>query len=561
MHRLHELILNLSGRGRGLATFLAGLVSALAFAPFFLWPVLFITLPVLVWSLDSALERYTSLRTTAGVANQNPRDLLRTVRAAAWLGWLFGFGYFLAGLFWIGEAFLVQPEKFAWLLPFALTAMPGGLALFYGAATAIAALAWRPGFARILILALTFSASEWLRGHVLTGFPWNTLGYALTYPAALMQSVAVVGIYGLTIFAVILFAAPATMWVADVPASASRRMRLLGVVIPLSLLLCVGGVGFMRLSSTQLTVRDGVRLRLVQPSVPQREKWERGKQLAIFNAHLDLSRRNAAGQRDDARGITHIIWPEAAMPFLPLRQPQALRAIGDMLPDGVQLITGALRLEDAGKASGSRRRLYNSMLVFEDTGKLVTLYDKTHLVPFGEYLPYQETLEWLGLRQLTGIKGGFDTGRSPRPLLTISGLPPVGPLICYEIIFPMAVTVPGQRPAFLLNLTNDGWFGNLTGPYQHFHQARVRAVEEGLPLVRVANNGISAVVDGHGRVREWLDLNVVGVIDSGLPVPLAPTIYARFGDRVFLALWLLTLIGFVVCSNRLAGSRSASRAE
>ena len=247
------------------------------------------------------------------------------------------------------------------------------------------------------------------------------------------------------------------------------------------------------------------------------------------------------------------------MPFLPLRQPQALKAIGDMLPDGVHLITGALRLETPMRKSGrSGRRLYNSMLVFDDSGKLVALYDKTHLVPFGEYLPYQETMERFGIRQLTGIKGGFESGPLPRPPLVVPGLPSIGPLICYEVIFPATVTVPGRRPAFLLNVTNDGWFGNLTGPFQHFHQARVRAVEEGLPLVRVANNGVSAVIDAYGRVRGRLGLNIVGVIDADLPKPVPPTIYARFGDFVFFGLWLLTLAGVFVCRWRSTRSSAPS---
>jgi apolipoprotein N-acyltransferase len=271
---------------------------------------------------------------------------------------------------------------------------------------------------------------------------------------------------------------------------------------------------------------------------------------AIFQDQLDLSRQNAAGQRDDLAAITHLIWPEAAMPFLPLEHPEALAAIGDLLPNGAQLITGALRLKRpaAPRVAGPLEG-FNSLMVFGDSGNLETVYDKIHLVPFGEYLPFQAALESIGLEQLTRWRGGFAVGPSPRPLLTIPGLPPVAVLICYEAIFPGAVVQGGQRPGVLVNVTNDGWFGNTTGPWQHFHQSRVRAVEEGLPLVRSANNGVSAVVDGYGRILSILTLNARGVIDSPVPSALPATPYARFGDWTFVAVLLALVVATAILQS------------
>jgi apolipoprotein N-acyltransferase len=224
---------------------------------------------------------------------------------------------------------------------------------------------------------------------------------------------------------------------------------------------------------------------------------------------------------------------------LPLDHPEALAAIGELLPQGTQLITGALRLKHpAAPRIGGAREGFNSLMVFGDQGNLEAVYDKIHLVPFGEYLPFQSVLERLGLEQLTRWRGGFSVGPYPRPLLSIPGLPPVAVLICYEAIFPAAIVEGSDRPGLLVNVTNDGWFGDTTGPRQHFHQTRVRAVEEGLPIVRSANNGVSAVIDGYGRVLTMLRLNARGVIDSPVPGVLPAPLYARLGDWTFVAMVL-----------------------
>jgi apolipoprotein N-acyltransferase len=526
---LAERVRSLVGWRRRGAAFVAGVLSVLAMAPFFAWPILWLTLPALVWLIDGALSARAD-----GDGRPRRDDLI----AAAWIGWWFGFGYFLAGLFWIGEAFLVEAEVFAALLPVAVTLMPAGLALFYAAATALSASLWRPGAMRVVVLALALAAAEWLRGHVLSGFPWNGLGYALTYPLSLMQSAGLIGIYGLALVAVLIFALPLVLWAEAPDGQGGRRAKLTALAIAILPLLAAAAYGHVRLAQNNWGAVPGVRIRIVQPSVPQREKWRPENQGQIFRDHLELSATNPAGARDELARITHVVWPEAAMPFLPLEHPEALAAIGRLLPKGVQLITGALRMELQPADRDRPRRYFNSLLVFGEQGSLVALYDKIHLVPFGEFLPLQPVLEAVGLRPLTRKRGRFETGVVPRPLLRIPGLPAVAPIICYEAIFPGAIVEGAERPGAMLNVTNDGWFGNTTGPRQHLHQARVRAVEEGLPLIRAANNGISAMIDAQGRVVARLDLDVRGVIDADLPAALPPPIYARFGDLLFLLMWL-----------------------
>lgn len=532
---LAERVRGLGGWRCRAAAVLAGGASVLALAPFFAWPILWLTLPTLVWLIDGAVQR--------GEQSISARWYTRPAAAAAEIAWWFGFGYFLAGLYWIGAAFLVQAEVFAVLMPFAVLLMPAGLALFYAAATALAAPFWRTGIYRVLALALSLSAMEWLRGHVLSGFPWNVLGYALTYPVSLMQSAAVFGIYGLTLIAILIFALPPVLW-SEAPGRALRYAAAGIAVLPLFL----GSVaGHVRLAFATSAVVPGVKIRIVQPSVPQRDKWRPEHQRRIFFDHLDLSRRDANGTLDNLAGITHVVWPEAAMPFLPLDTPEAMTAIGELLPEGTVLIAGALRAEQAPPESPRPRTFFNSMLVL-GRGGLLTRYDKIHLVPFGEFLPLRSVLAAIGLRQLTYAIGSFDFGVTPRPVLGISGLPPALPLICYEAIFPGAIVQGSERPGLMVNITNDGWFGNTTGPRQHLHQARVRTVEEGIPLIRAANNGVSGAFDGYGRSLGRIDLDHRGVIDVPLPHVLHPPPYARIGDLIFFTIWLLggVILGRVV---------------
>jgi len=547
---LAESVRGLRGWRRRMTAFAAGVLSVLAMAPFFAWPVLWLTLPVLVWLIDGV------------PAGSGAHPHLRRVASAVAVGWWFGFGYFLAGLFWIGEAFLVEADPVIVLfLPLAVTAMPAGLALFYAAATTVAGWLWRGGPVRVVVIGLAISGAEWLRGHVLSGFPWNGLGYALTYPLPLMQVAGLVGIYGLALCTVLVFALPAVMW-AEAPAGFVQARRVKLAALSIALLPLLGGAlyGYVLLSRPTPGPVAGVRIRIVQPSVPQREKWLSQNQERIFHDHLALSATDPAGRRDDLAGITHLVWPEAAMPFFPLQHPEALAAIGTLLSPGTELISGALRAEPDPSNKERPWRFFNSLLVFGEQGRLIAHYDKIYLVPFGEYLPLQPLLERIGLRPLTQRRGRFEGGVRPRPLLHLPRLPPVVPIICYEAVFPSDIVEGAERPGVILNVTNDGWFGNTTGPRQHFHQARVRAVEEGLPLIRAANNGISALFDGRGRVVAHLGLDVRGVIDTDLPAPLPSTLYARFGDYIFFGIWLLAAACVVLVAMVSNHSTHAGRA-
>ena len=530
--QLRSWVMSQTGRRQnGLAVF-AGSLSVLSLAPFFLWPILFITLPVFVWLIDSAL----------------------TPKAAAIEGWLFGFGFFFFGLFWIGEAFLVEAGKFAWLLPFAVTLLPAGLALFWAAAAWAARLIWPTGFARVLVFAITFCIAEYLRGHILTGLPWNILGYALTYPLTLMQSAGIFGIYGLTLIAAVIFAGPLVI-LADREAGAFRRATFNALALAVFPLLAMWAYGAWRLSEPQAFV-DGVKVRIVQPSVLQTEKWQPELQKRIFDDHLALSKTNPNGAQDNLAGITHVIWPEAAMPFLPLETPQALVAIGDILPPGTTLISGALRraapsLDTTGPAALTAAA-YNSILVFDDQAQLAAVYDKIHLVPFGEFIPFESLLRAAGLDALTFGRSPFTPGTEPHKLMQIAGLPPVLGIVCYEALFPDELGQSPTRAGLIINVTNDGWFGNTTGPRQHFHQTRVRAVEQGLPILRAANNGISGVIDGHGRVLAAIGMNERGTIDTQIPVKVVLPPFAQFGETIFL-LQVLLFSALACALNRHCG--------
>ncbi len=505
--RLSHPVVLAWGWRRAAIAFTAGAISVLGLAPFDFWPLLFVTFPVMIWLIDGAASGRWGGALSAAVA-----------------GWWFGFGYFVAGLYWIGHAFLVDAKTFGWLLPIAVTALPAYLAIYTALGFAIARALWTRGPIRILTLALTLTIAEWLRGHLFTGFPWNAFGYTLTGPLVLAQVSALLGLWGLTFFAVAIFASPATL--AD--ESADTRRPALPFLLAIVTLAALAAFGATRLSLHPTEFVDGVRLRIMQPNLPQDEKFNYNAKQQVMNRYIALSSR-ATGPRSAGVGdATHLIWPESAFPFFLAREPDALAQIADLLPAGTVLITGAVRAPDStSRAKGPRA--YNSVYAIDHGGSILAIYDKVHLVPFGEYLPFQDTLERLGLTQLTKLPGGFISGDRHRPI-SVPHTPRFLPLVCYEIIFPGAVPRGGERPNWLVNLTNDGWFGTSSGPYQHLQQARVRAIEEGLPLVRAANTGISAVIDPLGRIVKSLPLGQEAVLDAQLPQPIEPTLYARMGD-------------------------------
>ncbi|MFM7083540.1 MAG: apolipoprotein N-acyltransferase [Hyphomicrobium sp.] len=537
MH-IKDKIVQSQGWKRNTLTFLCGLFSVFSLAPFFISPILFLTFPFLVWMLEKPF----------GMA-LNTRKIWQSFQD----GWWFGFGYFFAGLFWVGEAFLVEAEVFGWLLPFAVLLLPAGLAIFYGAAAILTTSFWRPGLSGLLIMAVLFSSVEWLRGHILTGFPWNILGYALTSNVVMMQAAGIIGIYGLTLWTILFFSSPLVLLEQNLNHKNCIKKKITSFVVVVTPAVLMYFYGVFQIPINDNYEHNRPRVRLVQPSVPQREKWMVEKQGEIFSLHLNLSRQNEEKPNDLSNPFDLIVWPEAAMPFRPLEHPEALEALSALLKGSETiLLSGGLRVdfskaESAQDGAKNIPRLFNSIFAFSSGGDMLGIYDKIHLVPFGEYLPFQKYLELIGFQQLTKIRGGFTSGPNPRPLFKLKGLPTFSGLICYEAIFPGQIVQGSERPEFLINVTNDGWFGETIGPYQHLHQTRVRAVEEGLPILRAANNGISAVIDSYGRIRASLGLNKRGVIDATLPPMNKPPLYAIWGDGIyFLNALLFLALAFVL---------------
>ena len=502
----HWIVLSWGWR-RALVAFSAGAVSVLAMAPFDAWPLLFFTFPILVWLVDGA----------AG-------GRLGGLPSAAIAGWWFGFGYFLAGLYWVGYAFLVDAKTFGWLLPFAVIALPAAMACYTGLGLALARMLWTRGPTRLIALAVALTAAEWLRGHLFSGFPWNVYGYALTGPLVLAQSAALIGIWGLTFIAVAVFASPA-VFADDRPDS---RRPWLPMALGIAILAALATYGAWRLGRTPTAFVDNVRLRIMQPNLQQDDKFNYSAKQRVMNHYLELSDRSTGPQSTGVRDATHLIWPESAFPFLLTREPDALAQIAALIPEGTVLITGAVRAPELPPGQ-KIERAYNSIYVIDHDGSILSVYDKIHLVPFGEYLPFQDFLEKLGLMQLTKLPGGFIAGERRRPM-PVPRAPRMLPFLCYEIIFPGETVLDNERPGWLLNLTNDGWFGISSGPYQHLQQARVRTIEQGLPLVRAANTGISAVIDPLGRIVKSLPLGAEGIMDASLPRRIDATLYARTGD-------------------------------
>ena len=480
------------GVKRIVLAFGAGALAALALPPFNFFAVLFVSFPVLVWLLDGA-----SGPADAGV--------LGRLRPAFATGWWFGFGYFVAGLWWLANALLVEADSFAWALPLAVLGLPAALALFYGAAAAVARLLWSDGLGRIAALSAAFGLAEWLRSFLFTGFPWNAIGYAAMPAPLMMQSDELVGLFGMSALTVFVFSAPALV--------GTRRNAIAGIAAALALFSAHVGYGWFalhRLDAAEPVAPDAV-IRIVQPAIDQAAKWDAAEREAIFSRLLRLS---ALPPREGAPRPTHIVWPETALPFLLTENPGALSRIADMLQVGQTLVTGAVRFEDG--VGGAPQRYYNTIYVIDDEGQIIGSADKAHLVPFGEYLPFEAMLRRFGLAPLAETFGGFSAA-DRRGLLVLPGGLAAVPLVCYEAIFPGLAEVADGRGSLLLNVTNDAWYGATPGPYQHLRQAQLRTVETRLPLVRAANNGISAVIDPAGRIVASLPLGESGVFDVALP--------------------------------------------
>lgn len=451
--------------------------------------VFFIGMPALVWLADTACNS----------------------RAAAWIGWGAGFGHFITVFHWMGYPFLVDAEQFAWLMPLPVLIFPALLAIFWALAFGFARRFW-PGqmIAGGVVLAASISAVEILRSFLFTGYPWALPGYIwLDFPP--MQAAAWVGPFGMTLLTLVLTALPLlALW--------QRRWGVLALSIGAGAVIWAAGAS--RLDEPTIYADDAPVLRIVQPNAPQHLKFEPGYREEFYRRLLEAT----AAPADPELGPPDlVIWPETAIHFLLDENPEEIARIAE-LAGGATVILGAMRREQGEP----RDRWYNSLLVVQPDGALGPIYDKHHLVPFGEYMPFWSIMRHLGLPQFTDGPG-YSSGPGPRSL-ALPDQPVFSALICYEAIFPWEAVAEGARPDWLLQLTNDAWFGPWAGPQQHYAQARIRAIEQGLPMVRAANTGISAVVDALGREMTSLPLGVHGIVQARLPAINSATVYSRTGD-------------------------------
>ena len=471
----------------------AGAASALAFAPVHALPVLWVSFPLLAWLISSG-----------------------GVHRAFWTGWAFGFGQFAAGLYWIGASF-VYTGQFGWIAGgVGVTGLSAGLAVLPAAAVATARLFDQPQ-GRLIALGVAWVLAEGLRSWLLTGFPWNLTGQVWAFSVTTVQPAAWIGTHGLGAVTVLAALAPA--------AAANRRVRL-GLLLsaPLAAVLFLG---LLRDNVRTLDLGEGPVVRIVQGNVSQAARLDASRHGENIRQYVDTSRIPPTGTPPKL-----VIWPEAVLPFDPSGREEFRRDVQAMVPGEARLATGGFRIRPADGA------VFNSLFFLAPDGRVEAFYDKVHLVPFGEFLPLAG---WLPAALLPVTGRGMHAADA-RARIDLPGFSTAAPAICYEIIFPTPTGGP-DRPGWLLNVTNDAWFGRTSGPHQHFAQARLRAVEEGLPVIRAANTGISAVIDARGRVLAQLGLGERGVIDHPLPVPEKPPLHARMGDvPLFAGLFALLLV-------------------
>jgi apolipoprotein N-acyltransferase len=498
---LSGLVAATGWKRRGLAAAL-GLLAGLGFAPLNLVPLFMVGLVGLIWLAAAAPTR----------------------RAAFFIGWWWGFGHFAADSYWIAESFLIDAARFGWMIPFVIGGLSAYLALFPGLAALALRSCPRPlSFAGIAVFAAAWTVAEWLRGHILTGYPWDLAAYIWGGSDAMMQSVALWGSWGLSLVTVFALGLPALVLRTD------RRLTWGAAIAMVVVLGALYGGGAWRLTDT--VADSDTIVRIVQPNIAQSLKISADNRPRQVETLMRLTLGTPGFEKAKA-----VIWPESAVNYLLEREPGLVSVLAQAAPQGGVLITGAPR---GTPTSGELDEIWNSMSAIGHDGRILGTADKSHLVPLGEYVPMREIFPFIN--KITPGSMNFTPGPGPRTL-HLPGLPPISLIICYEAIFPGAVTDPADRPGVLINITNDGWFGTSTGPFQHFVTARFRAAEEGIPLLRAANTGISAVVDAYGRVETRSNMVVEAVIDAPVPAALPATPFARFGVWTVLPLLLLALV-------------------
>ncbi len=475
---------------KSILLFLLGLLGAFSFAPYYIIPCV----GVAFWALMSFI-----------ITAENKKQI-------ALFSFSVGLGLGMSSLGWICNALLVDEGAFRVFIPIALL----GLGIFFGLFFMLPALCtvwFKNPISKWLAFASFFVFFEWIRSWFLTGFPWNLIGNIWTFFPPFLQTASLVGVYGLSLLSILLFTSLALL-------PQKRWFIIVGTVF----CFCTFA-GFMRLYDTPKEMVWGVKLRLVQPNIKQSLKWNPQKAQENYETLITLSRQNN-------KDITHVIWPESALPFYPDIDEVSKARLMEAIRQGGTLLTGGLRVVNLKK-----RQLANSLFVFDDLSDIKGYYDKSHLVPFGEYVPFRDVLK---IDKIVPIPSDFVKGSGVRTMY-IPKAPPVSPLVCYEVIFPSKVADKKKRPEWLLNITNDAWYGLSAGPYQHLSIAQMRAVEEGLPLVRATNNGVSAVINPYGEIIASLDLGEQGVLDTALPRAEKKTFYASFGNKI-----PLVLVGFIL---------------
>lgn len=499
---------------------LAGFAPALAHPPFGFWPGL-VGFGLLMGLLDRA-------------------EAARPLRSAFWRGWLAGTAYFLISTWWVGEAFLVDFEAHGWQAPFAIGFLAGGLGLLWGAAgVAYRWMASGSGWRRVLVFAAVFAVFEWLRGHILSGFPWDLPGEAWRAGGWISQSASVIGAYGLSLVTLAMAATAGLWW-----GNEARQPRLIATSVAVGALVLLGGFGAARLAQP-LPPPAPLRIRIVQANIDQAAKWTPASFRTIFESYTSLTAQAPKPGEPPPRVV---IWPESAIPADSadyLAEGTWTRAeLMSALKPGQILLMGAVRTEGAGPDA----RYFNSVLALRrDAAGLTRLdfYDKHHLVPFGEYMPADKLMGAIGFKALVHVGEGFTSGPPPKPM-SVPGLPPVQPLICYESLFPSFIADDRPRPDWIANVSNDAWFGKTSGPWQHLNLASYRAIEEGLPMIRATPTGVSAVVDAYGRPLARLSQGDKGVIDAELPSPAASPFYRVLRD------WPFFMVAFTILATNAA---------
>ena len=503
-------------RRAGLAVLL-GLLAAPALPPFNLVPLLLPSFTGLIWLLDGAASR----------------------KRACFDGWLWGMGFFVPILYWVAFAMAVDLAQFWWMVPICLLVLPAGMSLFPGAAAGLYRTLRGRGIGRIGLFAICWVLAEYLRGHVpWGGFPWAIIGYAWSgdsRPALdVLQTASLFGVYGLSFFTVLVAALPALL--GDAPRPGQSRLRpLLGLAIGAAVLFVAIAWGADRLANGITGDVPGVTLRIVQTDIPNRVDGQ--------DSYERLDKVVGLARGYGAESVTAQIWPESSVDFPLNQKPRLAAELGQLTPPNGLILTGTTLV--SRDAAGFRAS--NSMAAINHDGQILASYDKAHLLPFGEYIP----MRWLlGFIPAVAGRGDWSTGPGPKTL-HLPGLPPVAPIICYEAVFPHAVIDEADRPGWLLNDTNDAWFGRSTGPDQHFAHARVRTVEEGLPLIRAANGGISGVIDAYGRRVMTLPLGEEMALDVKLPNALpTDTLYGRVGDIPLLLIVFTALLASIASALR-----------